>query len=487
MPSTNVTIDDVSALVQYTPLGDAWKDSPTSDSGLGSYFDGTYHSTNVYGSAATFQFDGTAGPFVIHLDGQPVYNGTFQSNASIYKQLMYGVSGLTPGTHTLTCTNDDPTNQTYTEVDFITWTTSMDSSLTETFGSPIAVSNMNYSSTAAWQQATDSEPTMVTATDGASVTIYFQGNGIQLEGKTGAAFGAFSAQVDNNPVRQLNAQSAQTHSSLLFRQDNLASGNHTLVITNRGGGFTSLAIGSATPIIWSNSPNPSSPSSSSASSHAGVIAGAVVGAVVGLAALLLALFWFFRRRRQARHAQEEDVVRPTKEPAFIDATPFVLPPTQTASSVRGSNIGDDPMQSGMSMYRAVPGSPGMSSRGSFDYGPGGMGMGMAGSSNAGTSVGWARGGKGSRHSGPTMRPEIDEEVLRDRDAGPVLLPQLPPAYSSATAGAMSDPPSISGPSPVPTTLTPVPEAVQGGGALHPHGGSPAPAPSPSPSPQPGPA
>jgi hypothetical protein len=60
MPLNNVTIDDVSALIQYTPLGDTWKDSPTTDAGLGSYYDGTYHSTNVYGASATFQFDGIA-------------------------------------------------------------------------------------------------------------------------------------------------------------------------------------------------------------------------------------------------------------------------------------------------------------------------------------------------------------------------------------------------------------------------------------------
>ncbi|KAG8694833.1 hypothetical protein FRC08_008230 [Ceratobasidium sp. 394] len=139
MPSTNVTIDDVSALIQYTPVLNAWTDSPTSDTGLGGYYDGTYHSTNVYGSVATFQFDGTAvyiydakrprhGPFVIHLDGKQVYNGSFQADPSVYKQLMYGTTGLTPGIHTLTCTNNDPTNQTYTGVDFITWTTSMDPS-----------------------------------------------------------------------------------------------------------------------------------------------------------------------------------------------------------------------------------------------------------------------------------------------------------------------------------------------------------------------
>ncbi|KAG9111446.1 hypothetical protein FRC07_008056 [Ceratobasidium sp. 392] len=203
MPSKNVTIDDTSALIQYTPVGNnIWKDSPTSDQSLGSYYDGTYHSTITYGASASFQFDGTAvylyaakryqhGPYAILLDGRPVYNGTFQSNNSIYKELMYSATGLTPGQHNLTCINNDPSNQTYTEVDYITWTTSMSSDLTEINGATIDVSTMSFSSTTAWRSNTDSELTMITATDGASVTINFQGNGIELQGKTGAIFGAF--------------------------------------------------------------------------------------------------------------------------------------------------------------------------------------------------------------------------------------------------------------------------------------------------------
>jgi hypothetical protein len=71
----------------------------------------------------------------------------------------------------------------------------------------------------------------------------------------------------------------------------------------------------------------------------------------------------------------------------------------------------------VSAYHAVPGSPGMSSRGSFEYGTGGAGS----SSAATTSAGWAAasasaGGRGKDrgHLGPTARHEIDEESMRDR-------------------------------------------------------------------------
>ena len=61
MSSSNVTIDDTSALIQYSiPNGNGWTDSPTSDPNLGSYWSNTYHSAFNYLAAATLQFEGTA-------------------------------------------------------------------------------------------------------------------------------------------------------------------------------------------------------------------------------------------------------------------------------------------------------------------------------------------------------------------------------------------------------------------------------------------
>ncbi|KAG9077299.1 hypothetical protein FS749_010819 [Ceratobasidium sp. UAMH 11750] len=61
MPLNNVTIDDVSALIQYQGVGGVpWTDSPTSDPQLGNYWGGTYHSSILYRASATFLFDGVA-------------------------------------------------------------------------------------------------------------------------------------------------------------------------------------------------------------------------------------------------------------------------------------------------------------------------------------------------------------------------------------------------------------------------------------------
>ncbi|KAH7325197.1 hypothetical protein B0J17DRAFT_682622 [Rhizoctonia solani] len=459
MSRYNVTVDDVSAIFEYyIPNTRPWTDSPTSDQELHNYWDSTYHSSNQFGARASIRFQGTAvylyaakrsrhGPYEIQLDGQKVYDGDSYSASPLYNQIMYNATDLTPTWHNLTIINSDPSNQTYTEVDYIRWTTLMPDSFRETFGTTISYSpnNMSYSSLNAWSENRDgSNPSMVTSTDGASVNITFNGNGIELYGKTGPNYGQFIAQIEGDEEHQLNANSEQIHDTLLFRQDNLTSGRHTVLVTNRG--TSSLAITSAKPILWRdpNTPNPDTPSGSHTISTA-TIAGAVVGVVVGLAAVLFVVLFVLRRRR--RKQRENDLrVHSSHEPAFIDATPFELPasPTEQASYAQspssarfpkhrseGSQYATYPLQ-----YQPVLGSPGMSSRGSLET-PQSAGLGVlsssAGGSNSGrlTSDGTGRsGGKYRRSVEPTSRDEVPEgvEVIRDSDAGPIL---LPPAYSAA--------------------------------------------------------
>ncbi|CAE6467020.1 unnamed protein product [Rhizoctonia solani] len=474
-----------------------------------------FQGTAVYLFAAKRSRHGTYG---IYLDGLKVYDGDSYSASPLYNEIMYNATDLAPTWHNLTIVNSDPSNQTYTEVDYIRWTTLMPESLTETFGTPISYSpnNMSYSSLNAWNENRDgSNPSMVTSTDGASVNITFNGmnilhlgpsnyrdcsftfiyrvtstdgasvnitfngNGIELYGKTGPNYGRFSAQVEGDIEHQLNANSEQIHDTMLFRQDNLTSGRHTILVTNRG--TSSLAITSAKPILWRgpNSPNPDTPSGSHTISTA-TIAGAVVGVVVGMAAVLFILLFVLRRRR--RKQRENDLrVHSSHEPAFIDATPFELPASpneqavyaQSPSSARfskhrseGSQYAAYPLQ-----YQPVLGSPGMSSRGSFET-PQSAGLGVPSSSAGGSSSGrpasagtGRSGGKYRRSAEPTSREEVPQgvEVIRDSDAGPIL---LPPAYSAAMEARA--PVDISGSfapsasslaapiSPTPVSTTPVP-------------------------------
>ncbi|CUA71970.1 hypothetical protein RSOLAG22IIIB_09986 [Rhizoctonia solani] len=488
MPLYNVTVDDVSAIFQYYSTGaKPWTDSPTSDQELHSYWDSTYHSSNYLGSQASLRFQGTAvylfaakrskhGSYEIYLDGEKVYDGSGYSATPLYNEYMYNATGLSPTWHNLTIRNSDPSNTTYTEVDYVRWTTLMPESLAETFGTtiPYSANSMSYSSLNAWKENTEgSNPSMATGADGASVNITFNGNGIELYGKRGPAYGVFSAQVDGYDEQQLNANSEQVHDTLLFRQDNLTAGRHSILVTNRG--TNTLAITSAKPILWRD---PNSPSSSGSdgqsSSHSvstGLIAGVVVGVVVGMAALVFLLLFLLRRRRN-KQRDNDNRVHSSHEPAFLDATPFELPASsnehspyiQSAALARPSKHRNESSQYPSYPFQPVLGSPGMSSRGSFDT-P--HGLGVPGSSTGGSSSGRPT-SSGSKHhhrpSEPSSRGEIPEgvQVIHDSDAGPIL---LPPAYSAAmeagaTASFSQSVSSFAAPvAPTPVSTTPVPPST----------------------------
>ncbi|EUC55766.1 SKG6 domain protein, putative, partial [Rhizoctonia solani AG-3 Rhs1AP] len=366
------------------------------------------------------------GPYEIVLDGQKVFDGNSYSPTPLYNEIMYNATGLAPDWHNLTIRNSDPSNQTYTEVDFIRWTTLMPESLAETTGTIIPYSQNSYSSKNAWTENTEgSNPSMITTTDGASVNITFNGNGIELYGKTGPAYGTFSAQVEGYDAHELNANSEQVHDTLLFRQDNLTSGQHTMLVTNRG--TTTLAITSAKPVLWRDPSSAGSDGQSGThSTSTALIAGVVVGAVVGLAALVIIIIFGLRRHRRKRR-DNDNRVHSSHEPAFLDATPFELPASsnehttyvQSPASGRptkfrseGSQFGSYPLQ-----YQAVLGSPERQSwRSWFE--------------RRGKQLSTYSSGKHQRSSEPTSRNEIPEgvQVIQDSDAGPIL---LPPAYSAA--------------------------------------------------------
>ncbi|EUC55767.1 transmembrane protein, putative [Rhizoctonia solani AG-3 Rhs1AP] len=332
MPLHNVTIDDASALIAYyNPNGIPWKDSPSNDT-LEGYWDSTYHSSNQSGAWSTFRFEGTAvylfaatrwmhGRYDILMDNQQVYQGNGHTSTSIFNQLVFNATSLSPGWHNLTMLNTDP--GLYIEVDYIVWTTVMSANLTERSGTPIprTLGNMTYDASVWDENTLGSSPYMVTGTSGATVNITFQGNGIELYGRTGPQYGMFSARVDGYESHELNAYSGGVHNTLLFRQDNFTDGQHTLVVTNRGN--ASLGIASAIPILWSNGQDPPAASNRI---HTGLIVGLALGLAIGLTMLVLLWVWFVRRDRtyHGLYADERSKV-PTAYGPEYEATPFIYP------------------------------------------------------------------------------------------------------------------------------------------------------------------
>ncbi|KAH7325198.1 hypothetical protein B0J17DRAFT_236816 [Rhizoctonia solani] len=459
MPLHNVTIDDASALIgYYNPNGIPWKDSPTNDSGLGQYWDHTYHSSNQSGAWSTFRFQGTAvylfaatrwmhGKYNIFMDNEQVYSGDGHTPSSIFRQLVFNATSLLPGWHNLTFVNADP--GLYIEVDYILWTTVMSAALNESSGTPIphTLGNMTYDASIWDQDAPGSDPYMVTKTNGATVNITFNGNGIELYGRTGPEYGMFSAQVDNYEPHELDAYSGRLHSTLLFRQDNFTDGEHTLVVTNRGN--ASLAIASAVPIIWSN------PQAGSRHLQGGLIAALVVGLILGVVVLALLWFWFARRKHtyQGVHTYDPSKAPTVYEPAY-EATPFTLPSTPleepTPPHTPRKYINQEAQGiSYPAQYHALPTSPGSGNSAGYEHnssvtGPMSPGFDQGSSSSrpyassVPPAIYGSTGPLGRGVAVASLPQALSTELptsLRDSDAGPII---LPPSYSAAIVSRRRD-------------------------------------------------
>ncbi|CAE6467028.1 unnamed protein product [Rhizoctonia solani] len=366
---------------------------------------------------------------------------------------MFNATSLLPGWHNLTFVNADP--GLYIEVDYILWTTVMSAALTESSGTPIpyTLGNMTYDASIWDQNAPGSNPYMVTKTDGATVNITFNGNGIELYGRTGPEYGTFRrvyAQVDNYEPHVLDAYSGRLHNTILFRQDDFTDGEHTLVVTNRGN--ASLAIASAVPIIWSNAQDPHA---GSRRLHGGLIAAMVAGLALGIAALALLWFWFARRQRTYQGVRTHD---PSKIPVVYEsayeATPFTLPstplgePTPPHTPGKYSNQGAQGI-SYPAQYHALPTSPGSGNSAGFEHnssitGPlsplfdQGSGSARPYAYNASPAVYGGAGPLGRGVTAASLPQALSTELptsLRDSDAGPVI---LPPAYSAAVVSQRRD-------------------------------------------------
>ncbi|KAJ1304109.1 hypothetical protein OPQ81_008511 [Rhizoctonia solani] len=424
MPLHNVTIDDASALIgYYNPNGIPWKDSPANDSALDEYWDHTYHSSNQSGAWSTFRFQGTAvylfaatrimhGKYNILIDDQQAYQGDGYTQTSIFKQLVFNATSLSPGWHNLTFVNAEPGR--YIEVDYIKWTTVMSAARTENSGTPIppTLGNMTYDASVWDENAPGSTP--------------------------------YITQVDNLDPHEFNAYSGKLHNTLLFRQDNLTDGDHTLIVTNRG---NALAIASALPIMWSTGQDPQG---GLRYLDGRLIAGVVIGLTLGMTLLVVLWLWLARRHHayQGVYTDGHFNVPKIYQPTF-EATPFILPLSpvgEQTTSHSGGSYDDEVAQdtSYPARYHALPASPGLGSWSRFEYD----------SSVTAPSPGFNRllsssglyphgvspvipgntSPPGNSHrpmapASPTHAQSPDMLIsLRDSDAGPVL---LPPSYSTA--------------------------------------------------------
>lgn len=115
MASFNLTVEDASPLITYSPAG-AWQDAPLDDPLIQSYSGTNFHRTGIEGATASINFHGTGitvtggrrtgyGSYTVTVDGQTVATGPASTSADSTRQILATVSGLTLGDHSLVVTN----------------------------------------------------------------------------------------------------------------------------------------------------------------------------------------------------------------------------------------------------------------------------------------------------------------------------------------------------------------------------------------------
>ncbi|KAG2361344.1 hypothetical protein BDR07DRAFT_1409936 [Suillus spraguei] len=340
MSSVSFLIDDKSPLIHYDST---WAAGNSGDDSLADqYFRGTFQTSNVTGSVATFSFNGTAfwiygakrgnhGTYTVTVDGANFAGNTGQSNTNLFQQVLFNQSRLTQGLHTVSLTNTGVTGSgnPYVDIDMVTWQTEFSGTQLATETVDDADPRFQYQ-----EPAWNTNPTNVnlfnngtghsTSVSDASVTLTFTAESVSVFGTVGPGNGLYTVSLDSQQAVQYNATTYLTfYEVMLYHADNLGSGQHQLTLINlpETVGQT-LNIDYALLTSSSNSSSSSGSSSSPGPSSSGVSAvststaqslssGAIAGIVVavGVALCASAVAFFFYRRWKSAQAASQDLYR----------------------------------------------------------------------------------------------------------------------------------------------------------------------------------
>ncbi|KAF7297189.1 hypothetical protein MIND_00952000 [Mycena indigotica] len=337
----NVTVDNISPLIQYAPAG-AWREGSASNDNLASSYSngGTFTLCTTQGSSASLTFNGTQvyvfgakrpnhGPYSVTLDGT---SSTFDgfSSPEFFGPLFVS-SVLKPGQHTVTITNQlTDAARPFLDIDFITWTTTSDQNGASNTLEDTS-SNFAFSPASSWSTDLVSNKLTgfsgnnghVTLSAGATAALTFTGERVAVFGPIGPTISPYIVQLDGQPAGTFNATKqnyvAQT---TLFAANGLGSGQHILeiipkptvagqilgidfaqVAANFGGSSSSATSKKPTQSggggIGGGGANSANQSSSSKSEVGPAVGGAIAGIVV-LAVLGFLIFFVVRRKKRLR-------------------------------------------------------------------------------------------------------------------------------------------------------------------------------------------
>ncbi|ESK96616.1 hypothetical protein Moror_6836 [Moniliophthora roreri MCA 2997] len=331
MVAFNVTVEDSSPLITYSPPG-AWADSDPNDALKSRYSGESIRTTRTRGAQATIIFNGTGisifgfdkpnfGAFTVTVDGQTVDSGNAATTNSSPKKLLASIHGLKKGPHTVIVTNDDTSdiNIDYMDVQHeggLEGATVVTSMIDDT--DP----KIDYQPLNAWR--TNNADVFMNRTlhfartNGASVSLSFTGEAIAVYGTVSDDHANMRMSL-NGQTTTLSAGSgvggvgAATYlhpQVLLYFADGLGAGTHLISVISDIRDETAPFIDVDAFVVFSfdggNSTGTGIGSNSGPQSSRSVPTKTIVGAAVGggialLVFIALAVFFILRKRRKRKN------------------------------------------------------------------------------------------------------------------------------------------------------------------------------------------
>ncbi|KAG8908405.1 hypothetical protein FRB99_006610 [Tulasnella sp. 403] len=281
MSRRNITLEEGSPLIAYSPPG-AWGDGNIdSDELLGSYSLNSFRLTRAFNATVSFQFNGTG----VWVHGARRFNHS--------------------GPHTVSLSNafTDP-NTPCLDIDKIVLEIPVPDQTTK----PVDDSDPSilYTPVAEWGNNTCtntddylSSTCHITSSNVGTIQYAFQGDAITVTGGIGPRYGSYNVLVDGTSQGQFSGKWVNNHPrQLLFIASGLGSGNHTLTVQNKPEDAGDTLDLYQIQVFGGNATSLSPPSQSNKKSLAGPIVGAMVGAVALILIAVIPILLYRRRRRR---------------------------------------------------------------------------------------------------------------------------------------------------------------------------------------------
>ena len=211
------------------------------------YSDGTLKVAKVPGSTLTFTFSGTSfelygikspinGMATINIDGYDVATVDTYNKYTLYNSLLYSVSNLDDGIHTVTITNNEVKNPLSSSTDLSIDKISINNTNTVLSTGIYDEDNsaLNYSGN--WNSINSDKynngSMKIAKVPGSTVRFTFSGTSFELFGLKCRMYGTATVNIDGTDVDTIDAYSSSTiYDSLLYKSDTLSNGIHNITIT----------------------------------------------------------------------------------------------------------------------------------------------------------------------------------------------------------------------------------------------------------------